>query len=116
MRFNAPENKNVHDLILEEFDVDLSIGKGTGISVNDPIVMNVDVDYVHNEYVVLEYLGYYRFVEWKVLGQKLLCCGDKRFDCITISVSEVVDNTEVWKEEFFFDVSKCLDDNMIEMM
>lgn len=115
MRFKAPENRSIHDLIFEEFDVDLPIESGTGVSVDDAIIMNIDVDYVHNEYVVLEYLGFYRFVDWKVLGQKLLCCGDKRFDCITISVSDVVDKSEVWTEEFFFDVGMCLGDTMVEM-
>ena len=114
--FEIPNNQTIREIISDSFQINLPITGGNGKSIDDAIVMKVDQDYVHNEYMVLEYLGYYRFVDWKVLGQKLLCCGDKRFDCITISVSEVVDKSEVWTEEFFFDVGMCLGDNMIEMV
>lgn len=110
-----PSNQTIREIISDLFQINLPITGGNGKSIEDAIVMLEDENYVHNESVVLEYLGFYRFVDWKVLGQKLLCCGDKRFDCITISVSEVVDKSEVWTEEFFFDVSNCLGDNMVEM-
>lgn len=118
MRFNALDNRSIHDLIFEEFDVDLPIASGTGTSVNDPIVMSVDENYVHHEYLVLEFLGYYRFTEWQFKGQSLLCCGDKRFDCITISVCDLICTDSVWTEEYFFDITDCMGinaDRMVEM-
>ena len=60
-------NASIHDLIFDEFDVDLPICKGTCLSVDDAIVMKVDADYVHNEYLVLDFLALYRLVEWKFI-------------------------------------------------
>lgn len=116
--FEIPNNQTIREIISDLFQINLPITGGNGKSIKDAIVMNVDENYVQNEYVVLEYLGFSRFMEWKVLGQKLLCIGDKRFDCITISVYDVLDNTDVWTEEYFFDITDCLGinaDRMVEM-
>lgn len=97
----------IHDLIKKEFDVDLPIGKGTGLSVDDAIVMKVDADYVHNEYVVLNYLALYRLVDWHFNRQALILYGDRKYDLIKINVTNLV-NSNNWTEVYYFDVTDCL--------
>ena len=100
---------SVKELLKAAFDLNLDIGHGTGTS-SDPIQMLANAEYVHNEYEVLEFLGYYRSVGWQRQSQKLIHDGSKYLDCITISVWDLMDSSEVtWQEEFYFDVSVCLD-------
>ncbi len=111
--------KSIHDLIQKEFDIALPISSGTGLSIDDPIFMNVDIDYVHNEYVVLEYLSFSRFMEWQRKGQKLINYNDRFIDCLTITVSDLTDNIDnIWTENYYFDVTDCIGinpDGMVEM-
>ncbi len=107
--FKVPENTSIHDLIQNEFDIDLPISSGTGLSIDDPIIMNVHVDYVQSEFEVLEFLGYLRSVKWKRLMQELLVHNDKYIDRITINVTDLMDNkNNSWTEEYYFDVNDCI--------
>lgn len=107
--FNLPENINIHDLIQSKFDIDLPISSGTGLFIDDPIFMNIDVDYVHNEFEVLDFLGYLRSIRWERQKQELLTDNDKYIDRITITVTDLMDNTsDSWTEEYFFDVTDNL--------
>jgi hypothetical protein len=101
---------SIHDLIQKEFDIDLPISSGTGLSVDDPIVMNIDVDYVQNEFEALKFMGYFRSIKWKRMQQKLFNIGDRYIDCITIKVTDLMDFTsDSWTEEYFFDVTDSLE-------
>lgn len=115
--FKTPETMNVHDLIQKEFDIDLPIGKGAGLSVDDPIVMKADHNFVHNEYQVIEYLASYRLIKWQFVSQALIRIGDRKYDLIKISLNNLVDSKN-WTEVIYFDVSDCLGinaDTMVEM-
>lgn len=99
---------SVKDLLKSAFDLNLDIGKGKG-TADDPIQMPANAEYVHCEYEVLEFLGYYRSVGWQRLNQKLIHDGRKYLDCLTISVWDLQDSSKLpWQEEFYFDVSNCL--------
>ena len=116
-KYNSPSNKSIHDLIMEEFDVDLPIGKVTGLSIKDPIVMLKNENYVHNEYDVIEYLAFYRFVEWKFISQALISIRGRKYDLIKILVTDLV-NSNCWTEVFYFEVSDCFEYNtnhLVEM-
>lgn len=103
-------NTSIHELIQKEFDIDLPISSGTGISVTDPIVMNVNVDYVQNEFEALKFVGYFRSIKWKLIKQRLLNIGDRYIDCLTINVMDLMDCTsDSWTEEYYFDVTDSLE-------
>ena len=108
--FKVQANISIHNLIQNEFDIDLPISSGTGISVADPIIMNVDMDYVNNEFETLKFLAYFRSIKWKRMQQKLFNIGDRYIDCITIKVTDLMDWTsDSWTEEYFFDVTDNLE-------
>lgn len=99
---------SVKYLLKASFDLELDIDQGTG-TADDPIQMPANAEYVHGEYEVLEFLGYYRSVGWQRLSQKLIHNDSRYCDCITISVWDLMDSSkETWQEEFYFDVSDCL--------
>lgn len=99
---------SVKDLLKAAFDLNLDIGQGKG-TADDPIKMPANAEYVHCEYEVLEFLGYYRSVGWQRQSQKLIQDGCKYLDCITISVWDLMDSSKLpWQEDFYFDVSDCL--------
>ena len=112
-------NTSIHDLIQKEFDIDLPISSGTGLSVNDPIVMKVDMDYVQNEIEALKFMGYLRSIKWKQIKQRLLNVGDRYIDCLTINVTDLMDCTsDSWSEEYFFDITdniKKINTHFVEM-
>ena len=101
---------SVKKLLNSTFDLELEIGQGTG-TADDPIQMPANAEYVHGEYEVLEFLGYYRSVGWQRLSQELIHDGSKYLDGITISVWDLTDSSkEACIEEFYFDVSDCLEE------
>lgn len=103
-------NTSIHDLIQKEFDIDLPISSGAGLSVTDPIVMEIDMDYVQNEFEALKFMGYLRSIKWKQIKQRLLNTDDRYIDCLTINVTDLMDcASDSWSEEYFFDVTDNLE-------
>jgi hypothetical protein len=101
--FKVPESGSIHDLIQKSFAIDLPIGSGTGLSIDDPITMNVDSEYVSNEFEVLDFLGYLRSVKWERQKQELIEYNHKYIDRITINVTDLMDTKRnYWTEEHFF--------------
>jgi hypothetical protein len=102
-------DQSIHDIINEAYLSNLPIGKGTG-SIDDPIIMLPDIDYVHNEYEVLGFLGYYRKIEWLSVSQRLLHTDGKYIDSLTISISEISDSLANSRNEtYYFDVTLCFE-------
>ena len=60
-----------------------------GCSIEKPIVVGEAGDYVHLEYELLEYLLRpvpYRYVDYEVVAQRLICRDGKYFDALTVKV------------------------------
>lgn len=60
-----------------------------GCSKDNPVFIDVTEDYVRLEYEILERLLRpvpFRFVDYKVEMQRLICCGERRLDVLTVKV------------------------------
>jgi hypothetical protein len=108
--FEIPNNQTIRELINDLFLIDLPIKGGSGESIVDAIILEIteENDYVATEYEVLKFLGYCRSILWKSLGQTLICVDDKKYDCLKIRVSDLMNrNVSDWIEEYYFDITDC---------
>ena len=70
-RIASPES--LHNQMLEDTGQDLPIGIGSGLSIEDPINMLANVNYVHAEGEIFWfYLRKYSPVAWDVVSQDIL--------------------------------------------
>jgi hypothetical protein len=112
--FEIQSNKTIRELLNDSFLINLPISGGNGCSIEDAIIMEVteENEYVETEYLVLEFLGYLRSVGWHLIQQKLFSVGDKKYDCLEISVVDLMDRTQAeWKEKYYFDITECYEIN-----
>ena len=112
--FEIPNNQTIRELINDLFLIDLPIKGGNGKSIKDAIILEVTEvnDYVATEYEVMEFWGYYRSILWKSLGQTLICVDERKYDCLKIRVSNLINrNVSDWIEEYYFDITDCFSKN-----
>lgn len=119
-RKDIPANQTIRELLYDEFLIDLPISGGGGKSIADAIVLDVfdKNDYVGTEYLLLDLFCYYRKVEWQFRQQILFKAGRRKYDCIQIAVSDLMDADQgIWTEAYYFDVTHCLGnaDQTVEM-
>ena len=90
-----------------------------GCSEGNPIVISETDDYVHLEYLILDYLMNfpYRVVDYKVISQRLMNTGGRFMDVLTLEVSEsepdflwedkdsAATEKAHWTEDYFFDIT-----------
>jgi len=119
--FEIPNNHTIREIISDSFQINLPITGGNGMSIEDAIILEVteENDYVATEYEVLKFLGYCRSILWKSLGQTLICLDDKKYDCLKIRTSDLMNrNVSDWIEEYYFDITDCMGinaDRIVEM-
>ena len=101
--------ETLHDQILKETGKDLSIGAGTGLSIDDPIRMLTHENYGHTEADIISfYQKDYETVAWDVVKQETVVVIDKHIDCFELSVSESPDDMkDAWVMKYYFDVTDC---------
>ena len=102
---NLPES--LHDQILAYSGKDLPIGTGSGLSIDDPVMMLAHENYGHTQCEIFWfYLKDYIKVAWDVIAQEIVVIGDKHIDCFELSVSErPEDMKDEWAEKYYFDVA-----------
>jgi len=102
--------ENLHDQILEDTGIDLPIGLGSGLSIDDPSKMLVLEHYGHTEANIISfYLRNYELLAWDVVKHEQVIVGDRKIDCIELSVSESPDDmNNAWTEKYYFDITDCL--------
>lgn len=109
-RTNIPTDQSIRKLLYDEFLIDLPIMGGSGKSIADAIVFNVtsENDYVGTEYLIIDLLCFYRKVDWQFRQQILFSAGDKKYDCVQITVSDLKDkSTPDWTEAYYFEITDC---------
>ena len=108
---------SLHDLIFEASGIDLPIGSGTGLSLDNPVKILSGENYVHNEYEIFKFYLRYLFsgsVEWDFVSQNHLIANDKHIECIELSLCDLDDiSKDEWTEKYYFDITDCLKTNGI---
>ena len=103
-------SEHLKDLIKIDRGITLPIKGGTGISLEDPIVIENSEEYscVNVEYELLDYFGKVRGIEWRLLEQKLISHGKKRIDIMKIETKQFTEEGVIIKiEDYYFDISDC---------
>lgn len=90
------------EMLQRDFGIDLPISGGTGNSKNNPIIVEETQNPVDIEYVVLNFLGIGRNIEWKALGQEFFNYNGKRIDKIKIEVIQVTDSQHIKTIENYY--------------
>ena len=111
-RKDIPTDQSIRQLLYDEFLIDLPIMGGRGRTIADAIVINVtsENDYVATEYLIIDLLCFYRKVDWQFRQQILFSAGDKKYDCVQITVSDSMDkSTPNWTEAYYFEITDCFD-------
>ena len=105
--------ESLHDQILEYTGKDLLIGTGSGLSIDDPVILLAHENYGYTECNIISfYLRKYETVAWDVIAQEILVIVDKQIEYIKISVSESPDDMkDAWVLKYYFDVTDCINLN-----
>lgn len=101
---------NIREQIRKDFGVDLPVKGGSGISIEDPLEIELTEinDYIGAEYAFLKYLGLGRGIEWRVIEQALLYHNDKKIDKIVIETKEFTEDEIITQtENYYFDITEC---------
>jgi len=76
------QSENLHDQTLEYYCKDLPIDGGSGLTLDDPVMMLVHENYGHTQCEIFWfYLREYANVAWNVVTQKVVVIGDKKIEC-----------------------------------
>ena len=97
--------------ILKEYNIDLPIKSGDGISIESPIIIETSqhYDYVRLEKDCIKYACRILHMEWLLLKQALIIHEGKYIDVIKIRMSKKDDfqnNFDI--ALFYFDISDCM--------
>jgi len=97
-------------LIFKDFGLNLPISGGTGNSIEQPIIIDIDGrrDYTSIEYSVLNCIGIGRRIKWKILMQELIGHQGKMIDKIKIETTELTETEIITQiENYYFDITAC---------
>ena len=101
---------NLHDIIQEEFGVDLPISGGAGKSRDDAIVIHKvkPNNYVEVEYAILNCICSPRNMKWRMLQQSVLDHNNRVLDQLDIETMEDVPEKNIKRvKSYYFGVTEC---------
>lgn len=97
-------------ILKNDFDLDLPISGGSGLSIDDPVVIERSGinDYVSTEHTLLKYLAKKRQVQYELVGQALLSHQGRRLDRITIqTIDSSTEGVRGETAHYYFDITDC---------
>ena len=101
---------NLHEMLLEDFGIDLPISGGTGNSESSPIVIHYrdPNDYVATEYTVLRMLGVGRRITWELLQEHTYEKARRRLEQMKIRAQWIEGENRITQvENYYFDITEC---------